>query len=256
MSKVARSAAAVQIPALIGQTHAQFHAFMSKIDHVVAPCQWVCGVLARNGVPEEKVTLSRQGVPDSLPISKQAGVRDKQRPLRLAYFGRIDHAKGADLLARAVAAIPNVDVTLDLFAILPAEGSSMRKWLEDFVARDNRMTLRAPVAPDAVQEGMTGYDLIAVPSRWLETGPLVAFEAFAARVPVLGADLGGIAEIVRDGIDGILVRPDDVNAWSKAISRLAANPRVVEDLKRHIRAPRTMDDVSRDMAELYRGLAS
>jgi glycosyltransferase involved in cell wall biosynthesis len=111
--------------------------------------------------------------------------------------------------------------------------------------------VRNTVAPHAVRQTMTEYDLIAVPSRWLETGPLVALEAFAAGVPVLGADLGGIAEIVRNGVDGVLVQSDDVNAWSAAILKLARNRALIEELKRNIRSPRTMDDVAHDMAALY-----
>jgi glycosyltransferase involved in cell wall biosynthesis len=98
---------------------------------------------------------------------------------------------------------------------------------------------------------MAGYDLIAVPSRWLESGPLVVLEAFAAGVPVLGACLGGVAELVRDGVDGVLVAPDDAPAWAAAIESLAADrPRIVA-LRQGIAAPRTMDAAASDMAALY-----
>ena len=46
---------------------------------------------------------------------------------------------------------------------------------------------------------LAGFDMLAVPSQWQETGPLVVFEAQALGVPVLGSDLGGIAELITPG---------------------------------------------------------
>jgi glycosyltransferase involved in cell wall biosynthesis len=60
------------------------------------------------------------------------------------------------------------------------------------------------VKPEAVVETIGKYDALVVPSVWLETGPLVVLEAFAAGVAVIGSRLGGIAEMVRDGVDGLL----------------------------------------------------
>ena len=98
---------------------------------------------------------------------------------------------------------------------------------------------------------MADYDLIAVPSRWLETGPLVALEAFAAGVPVLGANLGGIAELVRDGVDGVLVAVDDPAAWAAAIERLVEDRRAIDAMRARVEPPRTMNAVADDMATLY-----
>ena len=114
------------------------------------------------------------------------------------------------------------------------------------------MTMRGiMVAPDEVVGIMAGYDLIAVPSRVLETGPLVVLEAFAAGVPVLGADLGGIAELVHNGMDGILVPADDTAAWAAAIVRLIDNPHLVCEMRARIKTPRSMDAVVDDMAMVY-----
>src|SRR5439155_8847181 len=112
-------------------------------------------------------------------------------------------------------------------------------------------TLRTAVAPDEVVGVMAEYDLVAIPSRWLETGPLVVLEAFAAGVPVLGADLGGIAELVRSGIDGLLVPSDDAVAWAAAITRFAENPHLIREMRNRIATPRSMEAVVDDMATVY-----
>jgi glycosyltransferase involved in cell wall biosynthesis len=107
------------------------------------------------------------------------------------------------------------------------------------------------LAREAVSDVMARYDFVVIPSRWLETGPLVVYEAFASRTPVLGSRLGGIAELVSDGIDGMLIAPDDPKAWAEVIAKCAGDLTHVERLRAGIRPPRTMTDAANEMAQLY-----
>jgi glycosyltransferase involved in cell wall biosynthesis len=243
---------ALRIPPLIASHRRAFDRFMGKIDHVVAVCQWVYDLLVRNGVQPDKITLSRQGIAQPAQPSWPRASRPVGEPLRLAYFGRIDRAKGPDLLARALALIPHANVRVDFFVVRQDCGKHLDyDWLVARSHEDMRIALNAPVPPVAVTHTMADYDLIAVPSRWLETGPLVVLEAFAARVPVLGADLGGIIELVRDGVDGILVAADDPEAWAATIARLAEDRSIVDALHAGILPPRSMDAAADDMAKIY-----
>jgi glycosyltransferase involved in cell wall biosynthesis len=242
----------LQIPALIAGERRRFCDFVGKVDHVVAVCRWVREVLKRNGVPSERVTLSRQGLSQtsSHPPARAAG--GQHGPLRIACFGRTDRGKGLDLLARALKLIPKASVQVDIFAVREADRpDQFYDWLAAQAQLDSRLTLRTAVTPDEVIGVMAHYDLIAVPSRVLETGPLVVLEAFAAGVPVLGADLGGIAELVHNGMDGFLVPADNAAKWAAAIERLIDNPHLVRDMRAKIKTPRRMDAVVDDMAMVY-----
>ena len=242
----------LRIPGLIAGGRRRFYDFIRKVDHVVAVCDWVREVLERNGLAPERITLSRQGLSQALLHPPRRAARGQCEPLRIAYFGRIDRAKGPDLLARALKLIPTVPVKIDIFAVRQAAGpDQVYDWLAAQAQLDSRLTLRMAVAPNEVIGVMADYDLIAVPSRWLETGPLVVLEAFAAGVPVLGADLGGIAELVHNGMDGILVPADDTVAWAAAIVTFIDNPHLVRDMRAKIKTPRSMDAVVDDMAMVY-----
>ena len=243
---------ALRIPGLIASGRQRFLDFISKVDHVVAVSQWVSDVLRCNAVPVGKITLCRQGIGAPAHVPRPTVVPKQAGPLKIGYFGRMDHTKGPDLLARALKMIPKTLVQVDLFAIRQAaEPDQVYDWLAAQAQQDPRLILRPAIAPDAVTRIMANYELIAVPSRLLETGPLVALEAFAAGVPVLGANLGGIAELVRDGVDGILVAPDDAAAWAATISRLADDRYVIDALRARVAPPRTMDAAADDMAALY-----
>jgi glycosyltransferase involved in cell wall biosynthesis len=230
----------------------RFLDFIGKIDHVVAVSQWVSEVLRRNSVAAAKITFSRQGLGERGQLPPETKRRRPAGSLRIAYFGRIDRGKGPDLLACALKMIPTALVEVDIFGVRQAAGpDEVYDWLAAQAQQDPRLTLRDAVSPDEVIGVMTDYDLIAVPSRLLETGPLVVLEAFAAGIPVLGAKLGGIAELVSDGVDGILVAPDDAAAWAVAIERLVEDRRAIDELRARISPPRTMEAVADDMATLY-----
>jgi len=242
----------LQIPALLAGERRRFCNFVGKVDQVVAVCQWVREVLERNGVPSERITLSRQGLSQTSSHLPPRAAGGRGGPLRIACFGRTDRGKGLDLLARALKLISKANVLVDIFAARQTAGpDQVYDRLAAQAQQDSRLIVRTAVAPDEVIGVMADYDLIAVPSRALETGPLVVLEAFAAGVPVLGADLGGIAELVHNGIDGFLIPPDNAVAWAAAIGRFVDNPHLVGDMRAKIKTPRSMDAVVNDMAMVY-----
>ena len=64
-------------------------------------------------------------------------------------------------------------------------------------------------------------DVLVVPSMWIENAPFIIREAFAAGVPVIASDLGGMAEMVRDGVDGLLFPPGDARSLAACLRRLS-----------------------------------
>lgn len=243
----------LRVPGLIARRGQRFANLTAKADAIVAVCHWVQQVLQQNGVPADKITLSRQGISSSA-VRPSRPPRQETDSLRIAYFGRLDSAKGVDLLINALRRRPGADVRLDVYAVAQAGSEEQMQSLHCFAADDPRFKILPSVAPERVISMMGLYEFVAVPSRWLETGPLVVLEAFAAGVPVLGANLGGIAELVRDGVDGVLLPPDNIDAWADGIDRLAGDPEIARRLQRNISPPRTMDDVADDMSTLYASL--
>jgi glycosyltransferase involved in cell wall biosynthesis len=247
----AKLGTAVRIIDLLRGSRDRFDRFITRVDHVVAVCEWVYRVLRQNGVPEWKMTLSRQGISNGQEFFSNHSIRVPGDPLMIGYFGRVDRTKGVDLLVNALAKLPGVSLRLDIFAVNQSIKNRELDRIVELASRDSRISVHPALPPETVRTTMAAYDFVAIPSRWLETGPLVALEAFSAGTPVLGANLGGIAELVRHGIDGILVKPDDVAAWTGALREIAENRESVRKLRSNILPPRTMTSVADDMLALY-----
>jgi glycosyltransferase involved in cell wall biosynthesis len=230
----------LRLPELVRLRHAASRALLAEVDRVVAVCAWGREVLLRNGVDAAKVVVSRQGC---WPTGGSAADRGVRPTVRLAFLGRLSPDKGLHVVADALASEPELPVSLDVYGI--AQGGAAR-----VVCTDRRVRLLSPVAADRVQEVLGGYDALVVPSQGLETGPLVVYEAFAAGVPVIGSNLGGIAELVTDEKNGLLVDPASTSAWAAALHRIVTEPGLLERLRAGIEPPRTMADAADDMLRL------
>ena len=75
-------------------------------------------------------------------------------------------------------------------------------------------------------------DVLVVPSLWYENSPVIIQEAFAAGVPVIGSDLGGVAEKIQDGVSGRRFPPGDRDALAAVLQGLVDEPEQIEQMRR------------------------
>ena len=225
-------------------------------DRIVAVCDWLADALRRNGIADEKVVLSRQGVGRDF-IGHGLVQGDGSKKFQLGYLGRCDPVKGLAILLDAMAQLPR-DLSLELFIYAVANTEQERRHRDALIARTNgdpRIKFMPPVARAEVPAVLARFDMLAVPSQWKETGPLVVLEAQAVGVPVLGSDLGGIAELITPGIDGHLVPFSNTATWADAIRKAVAGALPCMGRSGMPRSVRTMGDAAQEMSVLYASLA-
>lgn len=243
---------ALGIPSQV-RGHRQLLLEMAQLaDRIVAVCQWLYDAFLANGVPEEKLVLCRQGVAEtSQKTVKQH--RQPDAPLRVGFLGRWHPDKGAQVLAEAIQRLPaDIPIELVIHGMVQGEADRMnRERVLAVAAEDSRLRIAEKLSREEVPAAAAGFDLLAVPSQGFETGPLVVLEAHAAGTPVLGSNLGGVAELVRHGADGWLVPAADAGAWAQALADLATQPDLLAKLRQGIGPVRTMKDVAAEMAAVY-----
>ena len=126
------------------------------------------------------------------------------------YAGRLSEEKGVATLLRPGKAFP-----LPLVVVGDGpQASELRAMAPDSVE------FRGAVAPSEVAAFVRRARAFLVPSICYEGQPRGILEAYAAGVPVIASDIGGLPEIVVDGVSGSLVAPDSAEAWRQAIDRL------------------------------------
>lgn len=239
------------LPARVRSHRQQLQELVRWSDRIVVVCQWLYDAFVMNGVPPAKLLLSRHGVPTSAIPSQSAVVR----PLTIGFMGRWQETKGVQVLVEALQQIPQANVRIIIHAThADHHGIANRDRVTQIAAKDPRIQIGSPLGREQVASAIAGFDLLAVPSQWLETGPLVVLEAHAAGTPVLGSNLGGIAELVQHGKDGWLLPAADVSAWASAIQQFSVNPDQVHHLRQGIQPVRTPREVAQDMAQLYENL--
>ncbi|WP_045835337.1 glycosyltransferase [Hyphomicrobium sp. 99] len=230
-----------------------FHAAIELIDVFHIQSRWIADVLRQNGVPEEKIAFVEMGVSQN-PVAFDAHLPEmfnETRPLRLVFAGRCSDVKGIETILEALKRIDRrAPLTISLF------GSG---WNSDYGARllgpfegDKRLLPPRVVVAERMLEELVAHDACLVPSVWLETGPLAVYEAMAAGLPIIGSRLGGIAERVRDNVDGLLFSARNAIELASRIESLLASPAELRRLRRNIRPQRTFDHMACELDAIYR----
>jgi len=229
-------------------------ALLSSADRIVVLTDWVGELLRRNGVSSDRLVPCAHGVAPVPPPPP----RTTRGRVRLVHLGRLDPVKGTALLLRAMRNAPDAAVDLDIFGVVQDTSAAAEfNRLAQLASGDARIRLLPGIPHAEVTARLAGYDAVVVPSQWMETGPLVVLEAFAAGVPVIGSNLGGIADKVQHGHNGLLVSTwNDEQAWSDALRQAGDRRSLLQQLARCVATPRSSATVAADMARLYRTLCS
>jgi glycosyltransferase involved in cell wall biosynthesis len=179
---------------------------------LVAMNRWAAaGVVDAFGVPEDKVVVVPPGLPPAPAVAPATAPDRRPGPPRIAFVGRDWHRKGGDRLLRW-------------------HQERWRDRAELHLAGSPRRRVPAGVVdhgslPYAEVRGhlLPSSDLFVLPTR-KDMSPWAVLEAAAAGLPVVTSALGGIGEMVVDGVTGYLVPPDDDEGFVSAVESLLADP--------------------------------
>jgi glycosyltransferase involved in cell wall biosynthesis len=155
------------------------------------------------------------GVPVVGPLSRRAAPTDVWTLGVVALFRP---RKGLEVLLDALSLLRAVGLPLRLRAIGGFETSAYEA---EILAQAKRLELSDAIDWTGftrdVSSQLGKLDLLVLPSLFGEGLPMVVLEAMAAGVPVIATRVEGVPEAIRDGVDGLIVAPDDPGALADAI---------------------------------------
>jgi glycosyltransferase involved in cell wall biosynthesis len=224
------------------------HVF-DTIDLFVAPSASVGAEFVRLGIDRRRMEVSDYGFVHSRPDADPSP--DPNRPLRIGFVGTIVWHKGAHVLIEAARLLQGsfeVHLHGDT-AIFPGYVAALRQ-----AAAGLPVTFHDGFDRESVHRIYRGLDVLVVPSLWPENSPLVIHEAFMHHVPVVGARIGGIAGLVVDGVNGLLVDPFSAESLAAALRRLLGEPALRRQLSAAAPAVKTIEQDAREWDARYAGL--
>jgi glycosyltransferase involved in cell wall biosynthesis len=201
---------------------------LRRAAHVFCPSDWLRDLAVSWDVAPERVSVlpnPAPAVPELLPrdeLKRSLGVNGAT----LAFAGRLTAQKS---LGRALDAVAVADgVSLLVAGDGPDRGALEARARE--LGIDDRVRFLGPQPRERVVELFRAADATILSSSW-ENFPHTVVEALAVGTPVLAMEAGGVAEIVRDGVNGLLVPAGDTDALAAAVRRYFGDAALRERLR-------------------------
>jgi len=216
------------------------------VDRFVVPSRFYAEKLAEWGFAPDRF----RHVPNFVDV---AGLSPNFAPgERYVYFGRLAREKGLHTLIRAAAA------SRSRLAIA-GTGPELASLQELTRATHADVEFLGHLSGTALHAAVRNARAVVIPSEWYENAPMSVLEAYALGKPVIGARIGGIPELVRDGATGFLFESGDVESLAATLrSTEAASAERLSALggegRRWVATDFTAEAYSRRMLEVYEEL--
>lgn len=173
----------------------------------------------------------------------------------LLFAGRLSREKGVGTLLKAMERVP--DARLTVLGTGPQEAEIRA------VARErlgDRVSFPGHVDRGDLLQRVRRARAVVLPSEWYENAPMSALESLASTTPVIAARIGGLPEIVGDGVTGLLFEPGNVRELADAVERLLRHPGHAHEMgragRRDVEQRFTLDDQARSMLSILEEVAS
>jgi glycosyltransferase involved in cell wall biosynthesis len=229
------------------------------VDRFVSPSRFLRERYIAWGLDPERIEVVPNGRVLSAPVPARE-LRPGERRNAFAVFGNVNPLKApmvAVEAARLLAAGDETDFSLTIHGSHVFQSDEFKNGFLEAVkeARDN-VVYRGSYEASQVPELMREVDWVIVPSIWWENAPLTIQEAFHHGRPVICSNIGGMAEHVRDGVDGLQFAVGSPQSLLRVMQRALGEPDLWETLAAGIRPARTIQECADDYLELYARLGA
>ncbi|MEJ5342888.1 MAG: glycosyltransferase family 4 protein [Thermogutta sp.] len=227
-----------------------------QADRIIAVSESLRRYWVRLGIPARRVVT----VPNGVAAWKSLTVRKPpEGSWVLGTMALFRPRKGVEILLKAIQGLSSRGYRLRVLAVGPFESEHYERHLKEMTHRlglDEIVTWTGFV--ENTQEMLLAMDLFVLPSLFGEGMPMVLLEAMAAGLPVVASAVEGVPEIIRDGCEGLLVRPGAPSALAGAIRRFLDGAVDWEGMRRAAyerqRERFSLESMAAGVAAVYRDL--
>lgn len=217
--------------------------FFRNVDLFISPSEFLRKRYIEWGIDENRIKVIENGqrIETDLPPRE---IRSEEKRNIFGFFGQINPFKGVDVLLQAIS---NLTSKQRRKIVLEIHGANLEYQTQDFQKKVKRLSkpleeegaIRwvGSYQPHELRDRMANVDWVVVPSIWWENSPMVIQEAMLFNRPLLVSNIGGMAEKVTHGVNGLHVPVGNANAWGNMLIRCTEEPGLWETLHKGISKP-------------------
>ena len=179
----------------------------------------------------------------------------KGEQIRIGFIGQLIPSKGVHLLLDAAKLLNNrlrIKYKLSIYGD-PKKDKSYGAHLQEMVHSMENVNFFGTYAHDDSAKIFSAIDVLVVPSLWYDF-PLIIYEAFATKTPVIASNLGGMAETVVHEVNGLLFERGDVVGLAEQIERFIQEPHLLKKLSDGIPYVKTIEEEGSELVSIYQNL--
>jgi glycosyltransferase involved in cell wall biosynthesis len=230
--------------------------FLDQVDLLTSPSEFLKSRYVGWGLASQRIVVVPNARPTVDPAPHRAAPDGRRNVF--GYFGNLNRWKGIVPLLRAVKRLRDEvgpSFTLRLHGGAPFQSEAFTQEVDALCADLSDVVERlGPYRASDMPELMAQVDWALMPSTWWENAPLVIQEAFQHRRPLIVSGFGGMAEMVRDGVDGLHARPGDPADWARVMDRAISEQGLWETLVAGIAPQPELDTIAGRYLTLARDL--
>jgi glycosyltransferase involved in cell wall biosynthesis len=214
---------------------------MRDVDLFIAPSRQLRERFLSSGLAPSRIVHCTYGLDQGLRPSDYRRRAFDGPPLECAFLGSVAVHKGIDVLLDAFSGIEGARLTV--------YGKAAPQYLRR--ASGDRIRFAGEIGDAEKPRAFNAMDVLVVPSIWLENSPITIQEAFLFGVPAVVSNIGGMAELVQDGWNGMLFKVGDASDLRRKIEYLATNPATLERLAENVPQVKSITDHAVEIEGLY-----
>lgn len=187
---------------------------------MIAPCYAISEAMQRNGLDKDKITILPHGIPLTASVPSFPPVINGK--IKFFYVGRICYVKGLHVLLQAFSLVNNPHIELHLIG--GTGNKTERRYehqLKKQYASDSRIMWHGKVTPEQVFNTIRNFHVLIHPTICLEIFGLNIAESLAMGKPVLATRCGGAEMQIKEGVNGWLIEPNNIEELTKKIQETA-----------------------------------
>lgn len=237
----------------------------NKTDAIMVPTRLMRDIFVENNIREELIHHVPFGI-DTAPLLPYTSKTDSPF-LRFGFIGTLFEHKGPDLLIRAFqelvkewqsSSIGGLAPQLKIYGDLnqfPDYSEGLTRMVDQDLPSRERIEFLGTFPNSELGPILQSIDMLVVPSRWYENTPLVIQSALATKTPLIVTNLGGMAEIVIHGRNGLVFELNSVVSLKEQLLTVLREPQLLKEFAANIPPERTMADMVDDIEKVYEGSA-